>query len=75
MKKANNNEDKEHLIKSGSKPALSPTSTVILLLIEHVDMFNSHFSRVSVRLNPWPLGGVALFIDPHGWVKYFKLGD
>ena len=51
---------------------VSPTSTVILLLIEEMDYtLNSHFSRVSVSkiLDLRPLGGIALFIDPYGQVR------
>ena len=52
--------------------ALSPTSTVLVLLIGKRDyMLRFQFSRVSVRLvsDPWPLGGNALFIDPYGQVE------
>ena len=50
----------------------SLTSTVILLLIEKKDYtLNSYFGRVSIRLklDPWPLGGIALFIDPYDQVQ------
>ena len=53
--------------------AQSPMSIVTVLLKEKRGYTLSfHFSSVlvSLKANPWPLGGTSLFIDLYGQVRY-----